>query len=202
MELLIQIIVQELNGKKNKDMYTFMISAAFFLLLSGIIFRKRIKENQFFVGLIVFFGTFLTCVTVNGVIGLNTPYTMVEIREVPLIENKISSIKLAPKDSIIRLKSYIDFDYYVNKKDTVCNIDVGWLSITDPKRITIKYVSENDSIPVKRVFQPRKLVDNRWVVPFGVPRGKRIYKLTVPNDSIHNEVFSLTEKYFFKNEGS
>ena len=183
-------------------MYTFIISAILFLLLSGIIFGKRIKKNQLLVALIVFLGTFLTCVIVNGVIGLNTTYTLVKIREVPL-KTKISSIKFMPKDSITMFKSYIDFDYLISKNDTICHIGVsGIKDIINTEHITINYITENDSIPIKRVFQPRKLVDNRWVVPFGLPRGKKIYKLLVPNDSINNEVLTLTKKYFFKNEES
>ena len=179
-------------------MYTFLIAVGFFFLLSGVIFGKKIKQHQFQVAGIIFIGTLVTMIIVNGIIGLRTPYSFVKIKEKEL-KKRTSSIEVV-NDSTIKLKGYIDFNLSINKNNEVKNnyIDVtDWVNVYKPERIIVKYTSEDDSIPRREVFQYRKIVDNHWVAPIGVPRGDKIYHFYIPNDSANNEILFYINKYFY-----
>ena len=89
-------------------MYTFGILAAFFLILSGIIFGKRIKQNQFLVILIVFVGTLLGSVIVNGIFGLRIPLSDSEVKTKDL---KIQMTEIYTPRDTLKLKTYIEYNY-------------------------------------------------------------------------------------------
>lgn len=187
-------------------MYTFGILAIFFFILSGIIFGKNIKQNQFLVGVIVFVGTLIGSIIVNGVVGMKVPFTTVVLKEKPMY---LQATKLETPDTTLKFKSYLQFVYEI-KEDSIIKdnwVDVGYLHSLffqrDQDRIKIHFLAEGDSVPYFKIMKKKRLVDNKWVTPFGIPRGgKRIFEVYIPNDSIHNIlIYHLNEKYF-KNEES
>jgi hypothetical protein len=181
-------------------MYTFILSAVFFLLLSGIIFRKSIKKNQFFIILIVFLGTMAACVTVNGIAGKHIPLTFVKIKEKVLLNKRISTIEL--RDTTIKLKAYIGYNIDIDEdNDTIANhIAFNSHTYIDTNDLVFNYLDGNDTIPRWERIQERRLVTNRWIVPFGLPRGKTYINVYLPNDSTHNELMSYVNKYFYENK--
>jgi len=181
-------------------MYTFILSAVFFLLLSGIIFGKRMKQNQFFIVLIVFFGTMVTCITVNGIVGKKIPLTFIKIKEKSLLNKRISTIEL--RDTNINLNAFIGYDIDINKdNDTIANhINFNGCTYIDTNDLVFNYLDGNDTIPKWQRIQERRLVNNRWIVPFGLPRGKTYIEVYLPNDSTHNELMSYINKYFYENK--
>ena len=195
-------------------MYTYGILAIFFLLLSGIIFGKRIKQNQFAVVIIVVAGTLIGTSIVNGIVGLGVPLekTLVKERE---LDWGNSHIQLRGHDSLLICYTYLDFEWeYKIKKDgdtaLVRNsLDIG-LKAEDLNpgedqgiinRMTINYLEPGDSIPRLEIHRlKRHFSDNKWVTPFGVPNGKRYFDVYIPNDSIHHLLMETLEEKFFKNE--
>ena len=197
-------------------MYTFGILAAFFLILSGIIFKGKIKENQFAVGLIVFAGTLIGSVIVNGVVGLDTDYTRTEkrMKELPIQTSKV----IAFDDTLLYEHTYLQYVYTEElEKDgdtTLSNnyVDVGgvtslfYQSELDREMgkngtdIRVEFLPEGDSIPYYVVYKDKKVIDNKWVSPFGLPRGGRTFIAYIPNDSIHNVLMDQLNEKFYENE--
>ena len=196
-------------------MYTFGILAAFFLILSGIIFKKRIKQNQLAVGLIVFAGTLIGMAVVNGVVGMKTPWTLVDVKEKNLKSGYISEV-MEYGDTLYYNYSYIDYHFKVQideDGDTTYSryIDLGnpdafYMSNTTRegenigRTIEIKFLPEGDTIPYYEVKKYKRIPDNRWVSGFGLPPGGRHFIAYIPNDSLHNVLMSHMNEKFFEYE--
>ena len=195
-------------------MYTYAILAAFFLILSGIIFGKRIKQNQLMVVIIVVAGTLIGTSIVNGIVGLNTPLerTLVKTRE---YDKEVCHMVLRHHDSAKIVYTYLDYEWeYKIKKDGDTTLVLNALDIglkgesVNPgedqgiiNRMTIKYLEPGDSIPRLEIHRfKRHFSDNKWVTPFGVPNGKRYFDIYIPNDSVHHLLMETLEEKFFKNE--
>lgn len=184
-------------------MYTFGILALFFLLLSGAIFGKNIKKNQHLVAMIVVAGTLVGSIIVNGVLGLSIPYTQVEIKKKALILQDTDI--MMPTDTL-EFDSYVEFNYQLKpgKDETNLNhLDVNlWDDVYHSERdmITVEFLPEGDSIPYIQVFREKRIVDNKWITPFGLPNGKKQYVAYIPNDSIHNVLMDQLNEKFFTDE--
>lgn len=195
-------------------MYTYGILAIFFLALCGIIFGKRIKQNQFAVVLIVVAGTLIGTSIVNGLVGLDVPLerTLVKERE---LEWGNSHIILRDHDTLLICRTYLDYEWTYKIKESGDTVrvmhvlDIG-LKIEDLhpgedqgiiNRMTINYLEPGDSIPRLEIYRlKRHFSDNKWVTPFGVPNGKRYFDVYIPNDSAHHLLMEALEEKFFKNE--
>ena len=186
-------------------MYTFGILAAFFLILSGIIFGKRIKQNQFIVVLIVFVGTMIGSIIVNGVLGMKIPYTPVVMKERLMV---LQTSKILTIDDTIEFESYLQFFYEVKKKDST--IKTNWLDIGDwidpfygdrAEKLKIFFLAEGDTIPYYKVLRGKRLTDSKWISPSILPRGGRRFEVYIPNDSIHNVLMDqINEKFYIDEE--
>lgn len=62
-------------------MYTYIILAAFLFLISGVIFKKNIMKNQFLVYTIIVIGSLIGTTIVNGILGLDIPYSKILKKE-------------------------------------------------------------------------------------------------------------------------
>lgn len=123
-------------------MYTFISLCIGLLLLSGVIFKKKIAEYQFFVYVIIIFGAFVGSTIVNGVLGLDVPYSKVLAKE-EIIESAYTNIWVnydtISNDSMVYdsvLNAMVSTDYitrdtilkaplnviYTFKKDSLGNI--------------------------------------------------------------------------------
>ena len=186
-------------------MYTFIISVVFFLLLSGIIFRKNIKNKSFTVAIIVIIGTLLTNTIVNGIVGFNTPFENVKIKEVKL---ELTKSEIFIIDTTEIYNGYLCYDLSIKKRNEgvkiTCNnfgVQNTLIDELSSSKLKIHYLPEGDTIPYREVYQKRRLVDKNWVVPFGVPRGKRIQHFYIPNDSIHNTLIdTYINKYYYEED--
>lgn len=186
-------------------MYTFGILAAFFFLLSGAIFGKRIKQNQHMVALIVVAGTLIGSVIVNGILGLSIPFSEVEVRTKALLKGGTEIF--TPTDTM-KFYSYVEFNYKLKegKKETeynnieICLLDDIYPSEKD--KLEIRYIPEGDTIaPYVSIRKFKRVVDNKWVTPFGLPNGGRRYVAFIPNDSIHNVLMDqINDKFYMKDE--
>lgn len=185
-------------------MYTFGILAAFFLLLSGIIFGKRIKQNQPMVALIVVAGTLIGSIIVNGILGLSLPYQEVDVKTKLLKESK--SKIYTPTDTTM-FYSYIRFIYKFKadkEEPDYSYVDInlfGDIHSKSSEKVEIKFLPEGDSIPHVKVFRAKRFTDNKWVSQFGLPSGGKHYIAYIPNDSIHNFLIDqLNDKFYIKDE--
>lgn len=180
-------------------MFTFLISAAIFFLIGGCIFHKSLKQHQFHIVLIVFIGTLISTSIVNGVMGLKLPYTYVEVKEKVLTSNLVSSEELKKEDTVFTYNALIEFDVTVKKNDDTIYADVkagGRVIYDTEKNVEFHYLSDNDTIPRIKLFRQKRLTDSKWVIPIALPRGKDYYEIYIPNDSIHNEMIALIERYW------
>lgn len=185
-------------------MYTFGILAAFFFLLSGAIFGKKIKQNQPIVALIVVAGTLIGSIIVNGVLGLSLPYQDVEVRTKVL---KVQTSKIYTHNDTTILDSYIRFAYGIeegqeepdyNYVDINLFEDINYL---DREKLKVEFLPEGDSIPYVKVFRAKRLTDNKWITQFGLPSGGKHYIAYLPNDSVHNVLMDqLNDKFYIEDE--
>ena len=187
-------------------MYTFGIIAEFFLILSGIIFGKRIKQNQFIAVLIVFVGTMIGSIIVNGVLGMKIPYTPVVMKEKPL---SLQTSNILTLDDTMEFKSYLEFDYEMNEKDST--VETNWLDIGDwidpfygdrAEKLTIYFLAEGDTIPYYNILRGKRLTDSKWIASSILPRGGRRFEVYIPNDSIHNVLMDQINEKFYVDEES
>lgn len=209
-------------------MYTFIAICAGLFLLSGIIFKKKIQEYQFFVYVIIIFGSLIGSTIVNGVLGLDVPYSKVLHKE-KIIEDTYANLwivndtiandsmvfdsvlnTMVPFDSINSdtiLKAYAPLKYYY-EKDSSGNITKNYLRIGEVDQyfndslsidgLTIR-LSE-DTIPRVKIYKYRRVIDSKWVASFGLPsRGDRSYEVTIP-DTDENRILVdiLNENYYGK----
>lgn len=183
-------------------MYTFGILALFFILLSGAIFGKRIKQNQFAVVLLVLAGTLIGTTIVNGVLGLKIPLTEVEVRTINLEEQKSDIYTLT--DTMIFL-SYVEYNYKMDEDSSMeyHNVDIClWNDVysSDQDMLTVEFLPEGDSIPYVKILKEKRITDNKWITPYGLSGGDKRYIAYVPNDSIHNILINQLNEKFFTNE--
>ncbi len=178
-------------------MLTFLISAAVFFLIGGCIYNKNIKQHQFHIALIVVIGTLISTSIVNGVMGLKIPYTYVEVKEKPLTSWRKTHETVI--DSTKYYWSLIEFDVEVQDDgDTLWrNLEFKERTINRlDKNAEIHFLNDIDTIPRWRLIRQKRIVDNNWVIPLGLPRGDQYYEIYIPNDSIHQEMVSLIERYW------
>ena len=187
-------------------MYTFIILVIVSFLISGIIFGKRLKENQFFVALIVICGTLLGSVIVNGVVGLKAPFKEVKVKEYPLNE-ELSKI-ITPTDTI-KFISYLEYTYRMKADSSIRENHLDFKSFdvllsSEANRISrfsINWLPEGDTIPrYERWVEKRIIGDNRWISSIGIPNGRRLNKVFIPHDSIHMVLVNHLNDKFFRNE--
>ena len=189
-------------------MYTYISLAVFFLILSGIIFGKNIKQNQLNVIFIVFLGTLIGSCIVNGIVGLKTPCTLthVKTKEFSKQPSKVYTLQ----DTLFQ-EEYTHVQYIYGEKikrngDTVVTnyVDIGGsydgFYSDGNKKIDITFLSEGDTIPRVEIYKYKRHVDSKWVSSFGLPGGERIFHVYIPKDSIHNILMDQLNEKFFKNE--
>ena len=197
-------------------MYTYGIIAIFLLLLSGIIFGKRIKQNQLLVIAIVVAGTLIGTSIVNGIIGLNVPLekTLVKTEN---YSKEVSHVILRDHDTLTMVCTYLDYERMqkISKKsgDTISVVnylDIGINDILSPSedqnlinRTTINFIPQDDTVSVPRLEiyrMKRNVKDNPWVTSFGIPNGIRYFEVYIPDDSIHHKLMDVLQENFFKDE--
>lgn len=197
-------------------MYTFGILAAFFLILSGIIFKGRIKDNQFTVGLIVFAGTLVGMSIVNGIIGMDNEYILTQkrVKELPV---QYSEIITSEGDTLLNHDTFLEYKYIQEIEEdgdtSLTNfIDVGYMydhfspssvknsSNISGRNLIIEFLPESDSIPYFEIKKYKRITDNKWVSSFGLPKGGRVFVAYIPNDSIHSILMNQINEKFFENE--
>jgi hypothetical protein len=187
-------------------MYTFGILAAFFLLISGIVFGKKLKQNQLFVVLIVVVGTlFGTCI-VNGIVGMRIPYTAV-LQKSKSLNKEVSRI-ITPTDTNT-FTSYIEYNYEMEKDSSISqSLDMRGLDYIVPDefrriaRLSINWLPAGDSIPRLEIWKEKRIVeDNNWISSIGLPKGRRLLRVYIPKDSIHVVLMKeLNSKFFTSDE--
>lgn len=192
-------------------MYTFLISAVVFLIISGIIFKGKIKNNQFAVGLIVFAGTLISSIIINGIVGLGEEYTPVLVKERSLPSQL--SVIIEKGDTILYHDTFFQYVYEVEldttKEDSISrkhyadvgySYDVFYQGSDRPRKVYVDFLPEGDSIPIVKIYRQKRITDNKWVSSFGLPRGRREFHCYIPNDSIHKIMYKWYNKKFLQNE--
>jgi len=187
-------------------MYTFIILAIVSFLISGIVFGKRLKENQFFVALIVICGTLLGSVIINGVVGLKIPLKEVKVKEFPLDRELSQIITLT---DTIEFISYLEYTYKMKSDSSIkynsLDFDnIEYLQSSETGRISrfsINWLPEGDTIPRYERWKEKRIIgDNRWISSIGIPNGRRLHKVFIPQDSIHIVLVNHLNDKFFRNE--
>jgi hypothetical protein len=186
-------------------MYTFLICAAFSLIVAGIIFGKRLRDNIFSTALIVLIGSFIGVSVVNGVLGLRIPFTEVLIKEKHL-SAEISRIA-TPRDTIL-ISGYLEFDYNMlpdssikyNQLDSKSFDCIDSDKLSRISRFSIHWLPEGDTIPHLEIWREKRIVtDSKWISSIGIPGGRRLNKIYLPQDSAHIIlVRELNDKFFPK----
>jgi len=147
-------------------------------------------------------GTFVGSIIVNGILGLPIPYTDTELKT-NLLPQEVSKI-ITPSDTI-EFKSYIQYAYRMKSDSSVeyNHVDLAiWKKFfkSDQDLLTLQFLPEGDIIPYVSIRRECRLVDNKWVTEFGLPRGHKTYIAFIPNDSIHNMLIEHLNDKFFTNE--
>jgi len=191
---------------KIKNMYTFLISAAVSFLIAAVIFGKKLKQNLFFAVLIVIGGSLIGVSAVNGIVGMNIPFTEVKVKEAPL-DKELCKI-ITPTDTI-EFVSYLEYDYQMKKDSSIKynSLDFDYADYYSPdengrlSRLSINWLPVGDSIPRYERWREKRIVkDNKWISQFGIPNGKRINKIYIPQDSIHMVLINHLNDKFFTND--
>jgi hypothetical protein len=174
-------------------MLTFILSVSFFLILSSIIFYKRIRQNQLNIIMIIVFGSFISNTIINGILGLKIPYSYVSVKHIEL-DSSISIIR----DTLdtLSIKSYIDFNYF--DKNNYIKLNGNYLRSNNDS-VEFKFV-ENNKKPFVSKEKQKRISNNKWVSILGLPRGKTKYVFNIPNDSIHQELLCHINKKFYNHE--
>lgn len=198
-------------------MYTFGILAGFFLILSGIIFKGRIKANQFIVDIIVVADTLIGSIIINGVLGLDVPYTLSKVKTKELSKLRLAKV-IDLKDTLFHEYACIDYRYIKElKKNGDTSFSDHYIELGSPdmfyiesnhrksenigRTVHVHFLSDGDSIPYYDKMKYKRILTNKWISTIGLPRGGTEYHVYMPNDSIHNVLMTiLNEKYYYKNE--
>ena len=188
-------------------MYTFAIAAVLSFILAGAIFGRRIKQNQMSVAMIVFAGTLLASVIVNGVVGKNIPYSLVKIKT-KTIKTDHSVIRI-DKDTIFDQYAHIQYIYIVKvKKDgdtslTHC-IDIGTFNDfypvkTSSRELFIELLPEEDSTTTAYVdvYRHKKIPNSRWVSKMGLPMAGREFHVYLENNPKHRFLLEQINERFY-----
>ena len=196
-------------------MYTFGILAAFFLILSGIIFKGKIKDNQFIVGLIVVAGTLIGSAIVNGIVGLDVPYTLSKVKTKELSSKKTAKV-ITLEDTLIYEHACINYRYVMELKKNGDTSLTHYMDIGFPdnfyksnghretekigRTVHVKFLPEGDSIPHYDKMKYKRISPNRWISTAGLPRGGKEFHVYIPNDSIHQVLMTQINEKFYENE--
>jgi hypothetical protein len=192
-------------------MYTFPFLALLGFLIAGIIFGKKIRQNQLSVIIIVFAVTLIGSSIVNGIIGLKYPLTLVEVKTKDLDTEK-ANIDISKDSTLVINNVYLDFEYddeddwYIDYNSDVMwgNNDIKKLSRLDIKLIELTGDSIMDAKNIPRVviFKEKREVDSKWATNFGIPNGHKYWTLYLPDDSIHNLLLEHLNKVYDYDEKS
>ena len=188
-------------------MYTFAIAAVLSFILAGAIFGKRIKQHQMTVAMIVFAGTLLASVIVNGVVGKNIPYSLVKIKTKTLKTDH--SIVRIDKDTIFDEYAHIQYLYIVKVKKngdtaTVHYIDIGsfndfYPGKTSYRELFIELLPEEDSTTSAYVdvYRHKKIPNSRWVSKMGLPMAGREFHIYLENNPKHRFLLEQINERFY-----
>ncbi len=187
-------------------MYTFGILAVLSFILAGAIFGKKIKENQLTVAMIVFASTLLGSIIVNGIIGMDTPYTLIKIRTKELSDQH--TFVLVMEDTIIdqymRLQYIYDMEVEEDGDTSLTHyVDVGgsydnfYSGEESDRKLFVDILPEGDSIDIVDIYRYKRIPDNRWVSKLGLPGGGREFHVHLQDiEKNHVLIDQLNEKFF------
>lgn len=184
-------------------MYTFLFLALLGFLIAGIVFGKKIKQNQFGVVLIVFTVSLIGTSIVNGILGSKIPFTKVETKRRSLFRNESNIEVDYKKDSTVNFDSYLEFNYRLQRNGDVyvSYLETNGDDWEDPEKVTIEYLSEGDSIPYYKIVKQKRIANNKWITQFGLPGGLKHVYIYIPDDSIHNVLMKyINELYFVEDD--
>jgi len=183
-------------------MYTFIVICVILFLVAGVVFKKKIKENQFTVYSIIIVGSLIGTTIINGMYGLEVPYSKVLHKE-KIIKNGHSFFLYHGSDTI---KMSSPLNYYYDTDSTgkittnklyVDRLD-GYFDTTEVNKIKITLVE--DTIPKLRIYKFRRSINNSWVTSLGLPsRGDREYEVLLPkNENNEKYVAYINRRYYGK----
>lgn len=188
-------------------MYTFLILITFFFLVSGILYKGKIKQHLMGTLMIVVAGTFVGNVIVNGIHGMGVPYTKIIVDSDKLTS---SSTVLHTDDSTYKFESYVRYFHIMNEDDST-KVDENYLRINDhiesfyqseSYKLIITFLPEGDTVPYYNKYRQKRMIDDKWISSVAMPRGKTTWELFIPNDLEHREVLKYMNQNFFNNEES
>lgn len=187
-------------------MYTFVILALISFILAGAIFGKRIKENQLTVAMIVFVGTLLGSIIVNGIRGMDIPYTLTKIRtkELGAQHTFIRVNKDTIIDQYMRLRYVYDLEIEEDGDTSLTNyVDIGgqydsfYSGEESDRKLFVDILPEGDSIDIVDIYRYKRIPDNRWISKLGLPGGGREFHVHLQDiEKNHVLIDQLNEKFF------
>lgn len=192
-------------------MYTFGLLCIGLFLLCGVIFKKNIKQNQFAVYFIIIFGSLIGSTIVNGILGLDIPYSKILQKErvITTIETGLwVTLDTIAEDSIcydtiLNGSVPIKYRYLTDSLENVTDnyIFIEEISYTfnnnNANSLTINLIS--DSIPRVRTYKYRREIDSKWIAPFGLPsRGDKTYEVDLPSTPENIILVDLINKHFYE----
>lgn len=183
-------------------MYTFLTICAGLFLLSGVIFKRKIKQNQISVYFIVIVGSLIGTTIINGIYGLNVPYSKVFHKE-KILNNKYSNIVIYKGDTSRTELPFkhvykLDSNNKVIKNYIICEkLDGAFYTDNLDK---IKFTIFDDSVSRLKIYKTRRVIDNNWVTSFGLPSKSRTYEVLIPDTKANNNLLDNINVQFYKNE--
>ena len=181
-------------------MYTFIILCIVLFAISGMIFRSRIKQNQFNVYVIIIIGSLIGTTIVNGVVGSKIPYTKVLSIHKSLTKDFKSSY-IWDVDTILFQNADIDYDFTV--KDSILkdnSIVVNGERFYQKDSSLIKISLSNDTVCSELlIYKYKKLSDSKWITTFGLPsNGKIEYEVLLVNTEDNKKLIEIINEKFYE----
>lgn len=184
-------------------MNTFVLSSVILFIASSCIFRWKIKSNGFNIALIVFVGSLISVMTVNGIMKKNLESVEYVVRSKPMdlmsyyqpeyiFKSDSFIIDSISKDTVV-LKDTIPVDTIFHKKFYYFKIKDQMFSFSknsSEKSIHIDRLSlesSKDSIGIYYITKEKYVSNNNWIIDAAYPRFNRKIHVRLPQ-SYYNKL--------------
>jgi len=198
-------------------MYTYILTILITFLLSGIIFKKRIKEYQFFIYLIAIVVSIISTTIVNRILTKDIDYIKyvrktIELDDIynPIIklDNANDSLTLSNYKDTLNIKyvycNYTKYNKDSSEIDTIYHnyikIDGNVFNQSDTSILSISFDNDIEMAYLK-VFKFKRNISSKWVANFALPQKKyKEYTLVLPKNAKYEKIYGYLNKYYYEKE--
>lgn len=191
-------------------MYTFLIFVGFFFGVSTLIFKGKIKDHRISVGLIIIGGTLIGTTIVNGIYCSKIPQEKQLRKTKSLHTYNYSKIETADGKTIKLPHTYINYFYDEEEHKDSIRIEHNRIDISagrdyffpkdyagkSGRTLKIEFLQDSTKAPYYTVERYMRIPPSKWISGVALPRGKKIFTVYLPNDSIHHVLVNYINEHF------